>query len=253
MLSMRLFSLLVFCLISCSVYGMGEMHKEVLQSDGGKLPYQWTRTGATNTPALVLFLHGAGERGNDNLLQARHGVPSLVKWLKKENQDCVVIAPQCPSESWWGHSDGDFRNPEILTMKPNPSAPMKMVFELVDQLVKEQKVDKNRIYITGLSMGGYGTFDALARRPDFFAAAVPICGGGDIKTAEKFKHVPLWIFHGAADNVVPARMSQAMVKALKTAGGKPKYTEYPGVKHNSWSQSYRNPKVWAWLFAQKKQ
>mgnify|MGYP000710579832 CR=1 FL=1 len=129
---------------------------------------------------------------------------------------------------------------------------MKLVFNVVDQLAKEHKVDKNRIYITGLSMGGYGTFDALARRPDFFAAAIPICGGGDVKTAKIFKDVPLWIFHGAADNVVPVKMSQEMVKALKKAGGEPKYTEYPGVKHNSWTQTYRKSEVWAWMFGHSK-
>jgi len=249
---MKTFISISLCIAASLGSSLSDVQKATLEKDGKVLPYQWTRTGESDSPSLVLFLHGAGERGNDNKSQGKHAVPSLLKWLKKEQQDCVLIASQCPKELRWSHSDGDFKNPKVLTMKPKPSAPMKMVFELVDQFMKEQKVDKSRVYITGLSMGGYGTFDALARRPDFFAAAMPICGGGDIKTAKKFKHVPLWIFHGAADNVVPAKMSQAMVKALKTAGGDPKYTEYPGVKHNSWSQTYRNPEVWTWMFAQKK-
>jgi predicted peptidase len=123
---------------------------------------------------------------------------------------------------------------------------------LLDGLVKQHSVDKSRIYITGLSMGGYGTFDALARRPGFFTAAIPICGGGDMRTAPKIKHVPMWVFHGDADNVVPPQMSRAMVKAITAAGGKPKYTEYKRLRHNSWSATYANPEVWSWLFAQKK-
>ncbi|BDS07753.1 hypothetical protein NT6N_27930 [Oceaniferula spumae] len=231
---------------------MGEMEKATLEKDGNSLPYQWTRTGDGDSPSLVLFLHGAGERGNNNRSQVRHGVPDLLKWLKQKKEDCVVVAPQCPTEKWWSHSDGDFRNSAVLTMRKNPSPPMEMVFTVLDQLVKKHGVDPSRIYITGLSMGGYGSFDAVARRPDFFAAAIPICGGGDSKTAEKMKDVPMWIFHGDADNVVPVGMSQAMVKALKKAGATPKYTEYPGVGHNSWSQTYRNPEVWAWMFSQKK-
>lgn len=230
----------------------GEMKKETFIKGDTSLPYQWTRTGSGESPSLVLFLHGAGERGDDNTRQARHGVPDLLKWLEKEKRDCVVIAPQCPAARWWANADGDFRDWSVLKLKSKPSESMKLVFELVDQIAKKQKADPKRIYITGISMGGYGTFDALARKPEYFAAAIPVCGGGDVKTAKKFKDVPMWIFHGAADPVVPAEMSRAMVEALKKSGGEPKYTEYPGVKHNSWSQTYRNPDVWAWLFAQKK-
>lgn len=229
-----------------------EMKKESVKKGSVTLPYQWTHTGDGDSPAMILFLHGAGERGDNNQSQTKHGVPDLLQWLKENEKDCVVIAPQCPREGWWANSRGDFRDAKNLSLRANASPVMKLVFSAVDQLVKSENVDPKRIYITGLSMGGYGTFDALARRPDFFAAAVPICGGGDVKTAEKFKHVPLWIFHGDADNVVPVTMSQVMVKALKEAGGEPKYTEYPGVKHNSWTQTYRNPEVWLWLFAQQK-
>ena len=101
-------------------------------------------------------------------------------------------------------------------------------------------------------MGGYGSWDALARWPELFAAAVPVCGGADIKTAEKIKDIPVWIFHGDKDNAVPVSRSRDMDAALKKAGGKPKYTEYPGVGHNSWDKAYADPEMMAWLFAQKK-
>ena len=118
---------------------------------------------------------------------------------------------------------------------------MKLVFELADTMVKDSAVNSNRIMITGLSMGGYGTWDALARRPDFFAAGLPICGGGDPKTAGKFAKVPVWCFHGDNDKAVPVKRSRDMIEALKAAGGEPKYTEYPGVGHDSWTQIVCQP------------
>ncbi len=129
---------------------------------------------------------------------------------------------------------------------------MSMVFEVVDRLAKENKVDRNRIYVTGLSMGGFGSFAAVGRRPEFFAAAIPICGGGDPSTAEAMKNVPFRVYHGAADGVVPVTCSRVMVAALKKAGADVKLTEYPGVNHNSWTETYKNDGVWKWLFTQRK-
>src|SRR5207237_1176997 len=123
----------------------------------------------------------------------------------------------------------------------------------VDALQKEFPIDERRIYITGLSMGGYGTWDALAKRPELFAAAAPICGGGDTSSISKFKDVPIWAFHGADDKTVPVEETRQMIAALKAAGAQPKYTEYAGVGHNSWSQTYADPAFYEWLFAQRKQ
>ncbi|HYE20420.1 MAG TPA: prolyl oligopeptidase family serine peptidase [Tepidisphaeraceae bacterium] len=136
------------------------------------------------------------------------------------------------------------------TMPKEPSTPMRLALAALDQVRKEFSTDEKRVYITGLSMGGYGTWDAIARRPDFFAAAVPICGGADEKTAEAIKGVPIWVFHGGADKVVPTERSRNMVEALKKAGGEVKYTEYPGVGHDSWSKTYADPEVWRWMFGQ---
>lgn len=229
-----------------------EMKAEVHEKDGKSLPFRWTKVGESETPALVLFLHGAGERGSDNKVQLKHGVPDLLKWISSNDESVVVVAPQCNPEVWWADLRGDFRAPKGGDLAEKPSAMMRMVFEVVDRLAKEHKVDPKRIYVTGLSMGGFGTFAAVARRPEFFAAAMPVCGGGDPKTAEKMKKIPFWVFHGAADNVVPLKASSIMVDALKKAGAEVKFREYPGVGHDSWSATYRDAEVWKWFFAQKR-
>lgn len=229
-----------------------EMKAEVHEKEGKSLPFRWTKVGDSKTPALVLFLHGAGERGSDNKAQLKHGVPDLLKWISTKGESAVVVAPQCNPNVWWADLKGDFRAPKGGDLAEKTSAMMTMVFEVVDRLAKEHKVDPKRIYVTGLSMGGFGSFAAVARRPEFFAAAMPVCGGGDPKTAEKMKKVPFWVFHGGADNVVPLKASSLMVDALKKAGAEVKFREYPGVGHDSWSATYRDAKVWKWFFAQKR-
>jgi predicted peptidase len=135
----------------------------------------------------------------------------------------------------------------------SPSTPMRLALETLAGLKKEFSVDENRLYLTGLSMGGYGTWDLIARHPKMFAAAVPVCGGADEATAPVIKDIPIWCFHGGADPVVPTDRSRNMIKALQAAGGEPKYTEYPGVGHNSWDKAYSEPELPKWLFSQKRQ
>jgi predicted peptidase len=129
---------------------------------------------------------------------------------------------------------------------------MQSLKELVDEMVENAGIDLNRVYITGLSMGGYGTWDAIARYPNFFAAAAPICGGGDPSMVDRFATLPIWCFHGAQDPVVKVIRSQEMVAALKKVGSKVKYTEYPDLKHDSWTPTYANQEFYAWLFSQQK-
>ena len=232
---------------------MEGFEKKVYEKDGKKLPYRITTVGEAETMPLLVFLHGAGERGDDNEAQLKHGMKDLVAWCEEEKQACRIFAPQCAKSPYWANLNAGYKDPDEIMMQPNPSWPMALVLEMIDVLVKEEGVDPKRIYVTGLSMGGYGTFDAVCRRPKFFAAAMPICGGGEPGQAEKIKDVPFWVFHGAKDGVVPPEMSRSIVAAIKAAGGKPKYREYPEAQHNSWSATYSDPKVWEWLFAQKQE
>ena len=137
------------------------------------------------------------------------------------------------------------------SMGATPTRPMQLFIQLLDKVLKEYPIDPARIYVTGVSMGGFGTWDLLARFPTRFAAAVPICGGGDESTAAKIKHVPIWAFHGALDHTVPPEKSRSMIQALQRAGGLPGYTEYPDIEHNSWVWAYRDPHLMVWLFKQK--
>jgi predicted peptidase len=198
---------------------------------------------------LVLFLHGAGERGTDNEKQLVHGVAEFLKPANRKTYPCFLLAPQCPEGAKWVEVDW---SADTHKEPAKPSEPMRLTFELLAALRKEFHIDTHRIYITGLSMGGYGAYDALSRHPDLFAAAVPICGGADETKAERIAKIPIWIFHGADDTAVKPARSRNIVAALKKAGGHPKYTEYAGVGHNSWERAYKDPAMIKWLFEQKK-
>lgn len=200
---------------------------------------------------LVIFLHGSGERGHDNNAQLKWGVMNFATDQNMKLYPAIVVAPQCPANSSWANIE-ERRNGGI-TFHAVPSKPMLLLRELTEQLKKQQAVDTNRIYITGLSMGGFGTFDALARYPDLFAAAVPVCGGGDPSKANLFTHVPVWIFTGAEDPAVAPQLSLDMAEALTKAGAHPGYTQYPEVGHFSWLAAYSDPMMMAWLFRQNKQ
>lgn len=179
---------------------------------------------------LIVFLHGAGERGGDLDLVKKHGPPKIVEG--KPDFEFIVVSPQVPERSHWE---------------------AEKVGQIVDQLSKSLKVDVDRIYLTGLSMGGYGTWSTAAKYSDRFAAIVPICGGGDPETADQIKDIPCWVFHGAKDDAVPLKQSEEMVAALKKAGGKPKFTVYPDAGHDSWTESYNNPELYKWLLEQRRQ
>ena len=199
---------------------------------------------------LVLFLHGAGERGDDNAATLRHAAKDFSYPQTRSKYPAYVVIPQCPTGKKWSEVDWSKDSSEL---PEEPSDPMKSIKELIDDMVENAGVDPNRIYITGLSMGGYGTWDAIARYPGFFAAAAPICGGGDPKTVEKFKSLPIWCFHGAKDPVVKATRSREMIDALQKVGSNAKYTEYPEAQHDSWTQTYSNPELFDWMFAQRRE
>ncbi len=231
---------------------MFEKHEFAGSGEGTPLRYRLMRPTAVEEGKkypLVLFLHGAGERGSDNEAQLKWGMADFATEEARNKYPAYVLAPQCPTGEKWSNVDWSARE---SSLPEKASDSMGLTLQVIEKMLKEEPIDPARIYITGLSMGGYGTWDALARRPELWAAAIPICGGGDPATVERFKAIPIWCFHGDADTAVRVERSRQMIEALKKAGVEPKYTEYPGVGHNSWSATYANPEVHAWLFAQRR-
>jgi predicted peptidase len=198
---------------------------------------------------LVIFLHGAGERGDDNYKQLVHGMNDFASDEIMAKYPAFVIAPQCPEGQAWG---GINRLARVPTPASELTPALAATLSAVEALRKEFPIDDKRIYITGLSMGGYGTWTAIANRTELFAAAAPICGGGEVTSANKIKDIPVWAFHGDKDTTVPPEQSREMIASLQAAGGNPKYTEYADVGHNSWAQTYSDPALYEWLFAQRK-
>ena len=199
---------------------------------------------------LVLFLHGAGERGDDNTTQLKY----LPEWMasdeRRASMPCFLLAPQCPTDLKW--SDDAWGDAVSSPLSPEPTGPMRGAIEALCKVVAEHPVDLDRIYLTGLSMGGYGTFDLATRHPDWFAAAAPICGGGDERQVDRLAGLPLSIWHGDRDDAVPVVRSRAMVMALWGIDESPVYRELPGVGHNAWDVAYRPGGCLEWLFEQRR-
>jgi predicted peptidase len=185
---------------------------------------------------LILFLHGAGERGDDLELVKKHGIPKVVE--ERQDFPFIAVAPQCPEGEWW---------PEKT----------RILSALLDEVMAAYAVDPDLIYLTGLSMGGYGTWSLATAYPERFAALVPICGGGLSivgfpERACVLKKIPIWVFHGARDEVVRIEESEKMVNALKACGGNVRFTVYPEAEHDSWTETYDNPELYAWLLQQRR-
>jgi predicted peptidase len=235
--------------------GSEAFEARVFSTDAGeKLPYRILKPLAESSPSgkkfpLVLFLHGAGERGDENVRQLIHGGRNFAEEAFRRRHPAFVVAPQCPTDKKWVEVDW---SAESHSMPVDPGPTMNRLFALLDSLQKELPIDADRIYAVGLSMGGYGTWDILARKPQLLAAAIPICGGGDPAQVAGFVGTPVWAFHGSVDSAVPVERSRHMIRALEAAGGRPIYTEYEGVDHNSWTQTFDNRLVWDWLFAQRR-
>ncbi len=210
------------------------------------LPASWT---AEKSWPIVMFLHGAGERGTDGVAHTRVGLPRLLR--RWPDFEAVVVMPQCPRGTWWGQAEVEER-----------------VYAALEDALQTYRGDPERVYLTGLSLGGYGTWAFGFKYPGKFAALVPVCGGvaarsrippppwhpaaldGDAyaATARAIGKTPVWAFHGEADRVIPVSESRRLVEALRALGGDVRYTEYEGVGHNSWDQAYAEPELWEWLF-----
>jgi len=198
---------------------------------------------------LVIFLHGSGECGTDNESQLKWGVMNFADDHMMIMHPAFVLVPQCPANQSWSDFD-KYDHTRDMQLSQSPTKPMELVMEIIHKLTKELSIDTSRIYITGLAMGGFGTFDAIERYPHLFAAAVPVGGGGDVSKAASIAQVPIWIFHGSEDSAVDPELSLDMVEALTKAGGHPGFILYPGVGHYSWLGAYTDPLMMEWLFRQ---
>jgi len=198
------------------------------------LPQSYAQEADKEWP-FILFLHGMGERGNDLELVKNNGIPKTIE--EKEDFPFVVVAPQCPLDSLW-----------VLELDS--------LYALVQEILHSYSVDRSRVYLTGLSMGGFGAWHLAEAHPELFAAVVPICGGAnpDIGFPERIKilkDTPIWAFHGAKDDVVPLEESQKLVEVLKAHNGKIRFTVYPDLEHDSWTRTYDNPKLYEWMLEQR--
>jgi len=224
------------------------------EADGSELLYRlYVPEGVEGKLPLVLFLHGAGERGDDNRSQLKHGIRELVAEPMAERFPAIIVAPQCPAGEKW--VEVDWSKKESPTIFPDSlSEPMRSVFQVIDGLVNDGLVDTSRMYVTGLSMGGYGSWYAAGLDPNRFAAMLAVCGGGDTRWADRYDGVALWAVHGDADSAVPVTRSRDTIAAIAQAGhsGELRYTELPGVGHDSWTATYADPDTWRWLFKQRR-
>ena len=199
---------------------------------------------------LIFFLHGAGERGSENKAQMRH-FPEL--WRRRDfatQFDVFVLAPQCRREKKW--VDVPWSTTTSSPLPKQSSADMRAALAALDATIKAYPVDTSRIYLTGLSMGGYGSWYLAARYPKRFAAVGPVCGGGPEANAKNLAGVPIWAWHGDADRSVPVARTRNMIAAIRKAGGTPKYTELKGVAHDSWVQAYQPGGLLRWMLRQRR-
>lgn len=208
---------------------------------------------------LVVFLHGAGQRGKDNQKQLVNGASMFLKENNRKKFPAIVVFPQCTLNDFWARTrvlntatDSTPFKFEYLTDVPMNKG-LNLVSLMLDSFASTKNIDSTRVYIGGLSMGGMGTFELLWRKPGFFAAAFPICGGGNTSTASKYGNgFPIWIFHGDKDPVVDVNDSRKMASALRVAEAQVKFTEYPGVRHDSWKKAFQEEELLPWLFNQQK-
>lgn len=228
---------------------------KVSKLGGHILPYRYYIPDALKSNEklpLVIFMHGAGERGFDNRKQFFRFNPEMF-WQKYR---CIVLAPQCDLSDKGGKTGAWVDTPygdRSHHMKEEPTWELDMVIKLIRQKLKNNNVDPKRIYLTGLSMGGFATWELLERNAIPIAAAIPISGGGDTSQIKRIRPIPIWAFHGDADKIVPVECSRDMVQVLRQRGMQVKYDEYPGVGHDAWSITYQRKEVWDWLFLQRLQ
>lgn len=228
--------------------------KERIILKGDTLPYRilLPKNFETNVSyPLIIFLHGSGERGNDNNLQLTHGANLFLNESVRNKYPAIVVFPQCALNYTWSNYKRDKKTNEIVFnyQKRDKIKHQELLKTLIKVLQNKYQLDANRFYIGGLSIGGMGTFEAVKQNPNLFAAAFPICGGANPEIAKYLNKTSWWIFHGAEDNVIPVKYSQQMYDALKNKNADVKLTIYPNVKHGSWNNAFAEPDLLSWLFS----
>ena len=250
------FTLLITLLYSTFMLAQDSFERAVYQSNGDSLQYRIQyplNYDETRQYPLVLFLHGAGERGSDNESQLIHGSKVFTNTGNRNAFPAIVIFPQCPKDSYWANVDVDrSTNPIGITFHPEkkPTPHLTMAAELVNTFIEDGKVDTSRVYIAGLSMGGMGTYEMVQRTPGIFAAAIAICGAGSTGEVKNYAdNTPFWVIHGSDDNVVNPVYSLEMAQAMLDAGAKPRGPVYEHANHNSWDAAFAEPDFLQWLFS----
>jgi predicted dehydrogenase/poly(3-hydroxybutyrate) depolymerase len=224
---------------------------------GGTMPYRLLPPKplvAGKKYPVILFFHGAGDRGNDNTAQLNHCLHRFTEPANRQQYPCFVIAPQCPLDKQWVDAY-IINHPHTRTRPAQAGEEMRLALEILQhvQTTFTANIDPCRLYLTGLSMGGYAVWDCLTRFPEKIAAAIPICGGGDTGTiTAQTAQIPLWAFHSSDDIWVDVNTTRRMITALRTAGGRPNYTEYDNYGHPSWEPAYAEPELFPWIFNQQK-
>jgi predicted peptidase len=259
-LFISIFLVFRFCLFAQS---LNEYQKAVFADGEHRLPYRVLyplNFDLAKKYPLLIFLHGAFEKGTDNEAQLNIGGRYFLIDSNRRNFPAFIVFPQCPVDDSWAYFETELDSSTGLAKRWNfpfvkkPTQIGLLLKELVDTLINLSFVDKNKVYLGGLSQGGMGVYDLIARYPNVFAAAFPICGAGKISTASKFaKHTAVWLFHGKEDDIVPVYFSQQFYQKLKKLGADVRYTEYPGVKHNSWVNAFKEPQLLPWLLSKSKE
>lgn len=234
--------------------------KSSFNSGKESLPYRFLlaeKTSVNNKIPLLIFLHGAGERGSNNQKQLVHGSKFFADAVQSGQHPAMLVFPQCPEDDYWANIERKKQDDGSETFsfmaEGTPTKSMQLLINLIDSLVQLDYIDTNRIYLGGLSMGGMGTFELLWRRSEIFAAAFPICGGGNPETVKAYNpETAVWIFHGGADPVVSFDYSSSMFKSMQQAGMPVKLSLYPEYAHNVWDAVFQDRAFLEWLFSKQK-
>lgn len=256
----RIFLSLLFFFTTISVFAqdLSSYKKEEFIAKGDTLKYRILypkNFDAGKKYPVILFLHGRGESGSDNERQLDNGGKLFIDENFRNNNEVITIFPQCAANSYWANVEIEtVQNKRFFTFVKGgkPTKSMNLVLLFISEFFKNTFVDPTRIYVGGLSMGGMGTFEILRRKPDTFAAAFAICGGDNVQNVKKYKHVPLWIFHGGLDDVVTPQFSYGVYRERKKLGNEAKFTLYLKANHNSWDSAFAEPELLPWLLSNKK-